>query len=225
MTQSKYAGAELESSPRHATDHEAWLDEIEPLEEKPRDLIADALAAVLAKCMSGKPVSSALNPEHLSRQIESSYRRFFALILVLKPELLPADLPHHKWAEILGVTRQGLSLRCVEWSDFLGGLKSGSMKSGTARQIYSEANNRKGNTGKPHRRTGGIGQRTEQMGAQTQRILAEAVGFFRDGKPWSKLHRRELRLAGYIGDADELTAEGRQRLAQGQEAAPMAPAN
>ncbi len=65
-----------------------------------------------------------------------------------------------------------------------------------------------------------VGERIDlDMRARMDGVMADAAEYFRTGRPWTKLHRRELRLAGYIGDADELTQAGRERM-QGQESAP-----
>lgn len=206
-----FSSHNFETSKFHATTEEDFFEELEPTPTQPRDMLAEAIGKILEHCCRSTKTNTA-NPEYITRQIESSYRRFFALVLVLKPELLPADLPHHRWAEILGVTKQALSLRCIEWSDILGGLRSGSMKSATARENYSKVI-RHGHKGKPHRAADGISQRTDQDGLQrTERILADAFEYFRNGKPWTKLHRRELRLAGLITEADELTEAGQARL-------------
>ncbi len=95
------------------------------------------------------------------------------------------------------------------------------MKSQLGRQAYR--NMKQGGCVKgtrKSRRADHIGQRIDpELLDQAQRILAEAVLYFKAGRSWSKLHRRELRLAGYITEADQWTERGKARLALAQESA------
>lgn len=186
------------------------VDLIEPEPENPRDMVAEAVGRLLEEVMNRNHPPKELTAESIALHLQCSFRNFIAMVYILRPELLPGDLPQWRLAEALGCTKAGLSRLCVIWSARLGGLRSGAMKSKAAREKYAETN-RRGQRGQSHTNPAGIGQHTDQDGrARTARIISEAIAAFHAGRPWHQIHKRELRLAGYIGDGDRITEAGRK---------------
>lgn len=189
------------------------VDLIEPEPENPQDLVAEAVGKLLEQVMNRNHPPKELTAESIAQHLQCSFRNFIAMVYILRPELLPGDLPQWRLAEALGCTKAGFSRLCIIWSERLGSKRSGSMKSKAAREKYAMTN-RRGQRGQSHTNPAGIGQHTDQDGkVRTARIISEAIAAFHAGRPWHQIHKRELRLAGYIGDGDQLTEAGRERMA------------
>lgn len=200
---------------RNATTSEDFYNEIEPEDESPRDLAAEALAAVLRKVMSRRRhgVTDTTTDDALRRLMEESFRNFIALVFVMRPDLLP-DVPQWRLAQALGCTRAALSRLCVKWSLKLGGMKTGGMKSIEARDSYRVAATGRRKKGQPHRKPKHVGESlsNDAFAERTARLIAEAVSAFNAGDPWTMHQRHALRRAGLVNDADELTEAGRELL-------------
>lgn len=210
-----FSSASLEGTLRHATSPDSYLDEIEPEPEKPRDLLAESISAILEECMNRKGFSDSGN-QALTPHLESSFRKFIALVLIVRPDLLPGNLPNWRIAEGLGCTRQCLSIHCVNWSDFLGGMKAPGMKSQEARETYRQ--NKSTGSKRPKRKADRIGGRVDTaMRVHNETTIILAFERFLNGSDFDTRQRTALQEAGLIDSESMFTEAGRERLQVAQQ--------
>ncbi len=202
---------------------EDFYDTLEPEPPRERDMLAEAIGEILDRCVGVTGTSKTATPELVVSGLESSFRRFVAMIYVIKPQLLGASRPAWFYAEALGFTRQGFSRLCTEWSDVLGGMRNPAMRTQAARDTYRNMKRGGSAVGTKKTRTASHigGNRVDtEMRQLTEHMIVVAMEAFRTGKAWSTPQRRKLLQAGLIDAEDQLTDSGRERLAQAQESAP-----
>ena len=184
---------------------EHFYDQLEPPESTPRDHAAEAISLLLAEVVSKRNRGSG-SPEMLHKTFEESLRNFIALVFVMRRDLLP-DAAQWQVAEALGVSGAALSRLCTKWSDKLGGMRSGGMKSSLARASYQ--GNYSHPKGTKHATADHIGKRADSKRTLgSMRIIDEAMEYFRNGKPFLKPHRKVLLGWGLIDEHDQFTPRG-----------------
>lgn len=187
------------------------VEDLEPEESHDPSETVEALRAILRRIFE---FGRHRRHEDLRSRLDTGFRRFVAMCYVIDDRLVANGKTQTQIAEALGITRAGLSKLCIEWSDRLGGLKAGGMKSASARASYAAV--QAGHVGYRGRKklSLGIGDpKQDKILARARDLrIRNALIDFITGKEWDKGEWHLLREDGLIDDDGAFTEQGRQRL-------------
>jgi hypothetical protein len=200
----------IENSTQLATSLSDFYDELEPQENFTSEQ-AEAIGALIEDMFTFGKFSSPQTAELLRSRMQTAFRKFVALAFVMRPAAISTKaVTARQISESLSMTRQGFSLLCVSWSDRLGGLRSGGMKTAEARQNYRSAGGGAVGRTTPRPAHGIIGDayRDNDMREFQMRTAKGAIAKLNSEGTWSLVEVRTLLTLGWIDEDARLTAEG-----------------
>lgn len=211
------------------------VDDIEPIPDPGEDPATEVVRQLILGMFSARIPGDAATRE--IRLLEAGYRNFVALALILNPSIAnPSGAPLRFLAAEIGVSGAALSKLMVAWSKRLGIIGAG-MKSAEAREAYRErAKKRAKGRGACVNQTKRIGELYSNPHQEelSQKMISNALGKLRIDEAgnvtakyaahrqrnahlsgvWTTVERRVLAHHGLIDEDCELTAAGRERLAE-----------
>ena len=220
----QFAQAIDENSASHASTLEDFYSALEPSAPQPQDELAEMLGLLFDSVFPTVKYSKCRTPEELRMRLESGYRKFCACVWLVRPQSISPDgVQGWRMAEALSITRAAFSKLAVGWSDELGGMRNGSMRTATARRTYSESGGAGAGSRNAKRKAGHIGdggRKDEAHRACQDHAISEALQVFGTGeRTWTTKEFHALLDAGLVDEEARLTDAGKQRL----EALPLPP--